>query len=92
MFLLSFISTFPTPTSHFPRRLEASEVSVIKRRLDEALAFSLVLRSVIKELTEGGNHSHIHTQAIVAHTLLDFEDAFLLHTSDKHKLGTRDAT
>lgn len=69
--------------------LFVKKVTIIEGCFDKALLHSFVFFRVFDKVPKSRNNPHINTEPIIALTLLDCENIFLMHPSIIHQIRTR---
>ena len=70
-------------------RLFIIKVTIIEGCFDKALLHSDVFCRVFDKVPKSRNNPHINTEPIIALTLLDCKNVFLMHPSIIHQIRTR---
>ena len=65
------------------------KVTIIEGCFDKSLLYSGVFCRVFDKVPKSRNNPHINTEPIIALTLLDCKNVFLMHPSIKHQIRTR---
>lgn len=71
------------------KELFVKKVTIIEGCFDKALLHSGIFCRVFDKVPKSRNNPHINTEPIIALTLLDCENIFLMHLSIKHQIRTR---